>query len=217
MKVKVSTVLDPEKTILRMVKSAEVITVQKSELEIVVLAISAKMPPLYSMVVQKGGKKKKIKLRFISKGTESRTENCKLMMWPQFDCWRQFWTLFQGKYSRAGKNCRERWKGDHRFSRGFVQDYIKQTCLKKSAEEKRHNTAMQNRKQQRKLSRTPLFSPPMQKFEKAGLKQSGGILHSRWIKLWDSSPYSVVKTKSVSRLKKVLWIHLQMKKSIKTY
>lgn len=79
MKVKVSTVLDPEKTILRMVKSAEVITVQKSELEIVMLTISAKMPPLYSMVVQKGGKKKK-KLRFISKGTESGTENCKLMM-----------------------------------------------------------------------------------------------------------------------------------------
>lgn len=63
MKVKVSTVLDPEKTILRMVKSAEVITVQKSELEIVMLAISAKMPPLYSMVVQKGGKKKKNKVK----------------------------------------------------------------------------------------------------------------------------------------------------------
>lgn len=54
MKVKVSTVLDPEKTILRTMKSAEVITIQKRELETVVLAISARMPPLCSMVVQKG-------------------------------------------------------------------------------------------------------------------------------------------------------------------
>lgn len=54
MKVKVSTVMVPEKTTLTMVNSPEVITVQERELETVVLAISARMPAQYPVAVQKG-------------------------------------------------------------------------------------------------------------------------------------------------------------------